>query len=274
MNLRPVINLQQGRLTQDDGGHKAINTPLMHSRTAPFSLDFFWLRTRPYCADIFKVALGIYDLAIREATVKTSKARLTFPRKKAIVYRPSWGTTMETATDQIPDLAIYGFLAVIAVGVTLGFGENRKIVVYQNYDDLGLTFMVPILAYVSLLLSGMKEEALINLLLAITAAALSFGIFGYTVHRTFTANGHSLWRTAVSLVTKFPLAFIWVLQIVNIISPSGKTALERSQNRANALLILTILTPIITALVVERTGFFSPRKVLKGRRIGSIRDTL
>ncbi|WP_320196148.1 hypothetical protein RMR10_022975 [Agrobacterium rosae] len=181
---------------------------------------------------------------------------------------------METGIDQIPHLAIYGLLAVIAVGVILGFGENRKIIVYQNYDDLGLTFMVPVLAYVSLLLSGMKEEAVVNLLLAITAAALSFGIFGYTVHRTFTANGHSLWRTAVALVTKFPLAFIWVLQIVNIISPSGKTALERSQNRANALLILTILTPIITALVVERTGFFSPRKVLKGRRIGSIRDTL
>lgn len=181
---------------------------------------------------------------------------------------------MQTYSDQMPQFVLYGILVLIAVGTILGLGQNRRIVVYQNYDDLGLTFAVPVLAYLAILLLGTKDEAVLNVLLGSTAAALCVAIFGFTVFRTFKNNGGSIWKTALALLTKFPLAFIWVLQIITIISPSGKTAMQRAQSRATALLILTVLTPIITALVVDRSGYFSPRRVLKGKRIGSIRDTL
>lgn len=40
--------------------------------------------------------------------------------------------------------AIMGsLLVVVIIGVFQGFGENRKIIIYSNYDDLGLTFLVP-----------------------------------------------------------------------------------------------------------------------------------
>lgn len=180
---------------------------------------------------------------------------------------------MQTFADQIPQFALYVILLLIAVGAILGFGERRKIVVYENYDDLFLTFAVPALAYASFALLSM-HDAVFYTLLGYTLAAASFGIFLYTAWRTFRANGGSMWKTPLALLTKFPLAFIWVLQIINVINPSGKTGLQRAQNRASALMILAILTPIVTALVVERTGFFSPRAALKGRRIGGIRDTL
>lgn len=161
---------------------------------------------------------------------------------------------------------------LIAAGTVLGFGERRKIVIYGNYDDLFLTFTVPVLAFAALF--GVSSDKLLFTLLGFTAALASVGIFGFTVWRTFKANERSLWKTALAIVTKFPLAFLWVMQIISLISPAGKTGLQRAQNRATALLILTILTPIIAALVVERTGYFSPRGVLKGKRIGAIRDHL
>ncbi len=33
---------------------------------------------------------------------------------------------------------------MIILGVILGFGDNRKIVVFSDYDDLGLTFLIQV----------------------------------------------------------------------------------------------------------------------------------
>lgn len=35
------------------------------------------------------------------------------------------------------------FVFIIVLGVFKGFGENRSIIVFRDYDDLGLTFLVP-----------------------------------------------------------------------------------------------------------------------------------
>lgn len=181
---------------------------------------------------------------------------------------------MQSDASQVPQIIIFAILALIAVGTILGFGERRKIVVFENYDDLFLTFSVPILAYLSVILLSMSKEGLLALLLACTTIAASGFLFLWTVWRTLKANGNSAWRTALSIITKFPLAFIWVLKIISLISPAGDTGVERAKNRASALLILTFLTPIISALVVEKTGYFSPRQVLKGKRIGGVREHL
>ncbi|MGR9372369.1 hypothetical protein [Rhizobium leguminosarum] len=181
---------------------------------------------------------------------------------------------MQSDASQVPHIVIFAILVVIAAGTILGFGERRKIVVFENYDDLFLTFSVPVLVYVSFILFAMSKEGLLALLLGCTTVAASGFVFLLTVWRTLKANHYSTWRTALSLVTKYPLAFIWVLKIISLISPAGDTGVQRAKNRASALLILTFLTPIVAALVVEKTGYFSPRQILKGKRISSVRDHL
>ncbi|TBF36989.1 hypothetical protein ELG88_18065 [Rhizobium leguminosarum] len=181
---------------------------------------------------------------------------------------------MQSDANQVPHIVIFAILVVIAAGTILGFGERRKIVVFENYDDLFMTFSVPVLIYLSFVFLSMSKEGLLALLLGCTTLFASGFVFLFTVWRTLNANDYSVWRTALSIVTKFPLAFIWVLKIISLISPAGDTGVERAKNRASALLILTFLTPIIAALVVEKTGYFSPRQILKGKRIGGVRDHL
>lgn len=41
------------------------------------------------------------------------------------------------------EIVFYGLLIIIIVGVFLGAGRNRRIVVFSDYDDLGLTFLIP-----------------------------------------------------------------------------------------------------------------------------------
>lgn len=75
------------------------------------------------------------------------------------------------------------------------------------------------------------------------------------------------------MVTKLPLAFLWVINLVSLIKPSGQTAKQRRESRVTALLVLTTITPIIGILVVDKSGeLFSPRQWIKGKRINSIRN--
>lgn len=91
----------------------------------------------------------------------------------------------------------------------------------------------------------------------------------------YVDNNCHLFKTILSLFTKFPLAIIWVLNMLSVLSPGGRTAAERRRNRGSSLIILTILTPIMSALVVEREGsLFNPVSWFRGRRIGSVRNNL
>ncbi|WP_165493883.1 hypothetical protein [Azotobacter chroococcum] len=44
-------------------------------------------------------------------------------------------------------IAVVISLAAIIAGIYKGFGDNRTIVVFRNYDDLGLTFLIPVSSF-------------------------------------------------------------------------------------------------------------------------------
>ncbi len=44
---------------------------------------------------------------------------------------------------EIYNIVLAVIFAIIFYGIFLGAGQNRKMVVFMNYDDLGLTFAVP-----------------------------------------------------------------------------------------------------------------------------------
>lgn len=173
-----------------------------------------------------------------------------------------------------------GYIALVMLiifGIFLGSGENRKIVVFKNYDDLGLTFLVPASFVLLLYLIPIGSEYLgikINNLHLIIASIVSGLILIKVIMVTYHGN-ESIFKTFLALLVKFPLAVIWIIALIGVISPSGKDQDERRKNRQSALIILTLLTPIVGLLVVDKTGIFSPKTMLKGKRVGTnIRNNL
>ena len=167
-----------------------------------------------------------------------------------------------------------GFITVIT-GIVLGWGDNRKIIVFRDYNDLGLTFLVPasfVLIYLIFvnLLGGNPLYA------QVIGGLISSCLMILVIINTYNDNKRNISCTLLSLATKMPLTIIWLINIFTLLNPSGKTARQRSQSRGTALIILTILTPIIAQLVVDRSGsYFNPKGWLKGRRgVSHIRNSL
>ncbi len=165
------------------------------------------------------------------------------------------------------------FAIVIIVGVFQGYGENRSIIVYSDYDDLGLTFSIPasffLISYIS---TYFGLELKISFILgSIVSFILTIKVF----INTYNDNDKYLGKTLLSFFTKLPLSIIWILSIISVLDPTGKTANQRRKNRATAMVILAFLTPIIAGLIVNKTGsLVNPKSWFKGRRIGDIRNHL
>ena len=68
----------------------------------------------------------------------------------------------------------------------------------------------------------------------------------------------------IALITKITWGVLFILAILNILSPSGKNAKQRRQNRALAMFFAMVATPIIARLVVNKEGrIFSPDLIRK-----------
>ncbi len=154
-----------------------------------------------------------------------------------------------------------------------GVGENRTIVIFRDYNDLGLTFLIPVSAFlIVMLFTSFGGNPQVGMLLALVVVAILFGILA---RNTYEDNHGSFLYTILAVLTKIPLAFIWVINFIAMLNPGGKTQRERRKNRNSAMLILAFLTPIIGMLVVKKEGsLFNPRDWIKGRRVGSIRNHL
>ena len=171
----------------------------------------------------------------------------------------------------IYNIFLLATLSIIIVGIFLGAGKNRKITVFQDYDDLGLTFLIPTSFFSIIFIFHMfGGSPTYSIPLATIVALILFGIM---VKNSYVDNDRIIWKVLLALITKLPLAFLWVFNLISLIKPSGQTARQRRESRANALLILAIITPIIGLLVVDKSGeLFNPKQWIKGKRVGSIRN--
>lgn len=169
------------------------------------------------------------------------------------------------------NILLLATFSIIIIGIFLGAGKNRTIVVFQDYDDLGLTFLIPTsffgIIFIFHILGG---NPIYSVPLATIVALILFCIM---VRNSYIDNDRVIWKVMLVLITKLPLAFLWVINLISLISPSGQTAKQRRESRVNALLILAIITPIIGLLVVNKSGdLFNPKQWIKGKRVGSIRN--
>lgn len=153
----------------------------------------------------------------------------------------------------VHDAILIVALSILLLGVVLGCGSRRKIVVFSNYDDLGLTFLIPVsviaIAYLFMLCGGTQNVG------AAVGGVVGFAVLVKVFINAYLANGRRLPHTLLAVVTKLPLSVIWVLGLIQVVSPSGNTQRQRSSNRQTGLLMLLVVTPII-GLLAQRSPHF------------------
>lgn len=155
------------------------------------------------------------------------------------------------------EAAIAVALAITITGSILGLKE--RVVIFRNYDDLGLVFLV-----VAPLCIGFITQILWILIPAIVSGV---GLCVWLTWRTWQDNG-SAWKVLVALPTKLVLSVLFIAFVWELLSPSGKTQLARAKQRGTAAAILAVITPVIYRLVKEKVGVLVPRDVLKNTRRG------
>jgi hypothetical protein len=155
------------------------------------------------------------------------------------------------------EVFLFTALLVTAIGCALGF--TNRIVVFRNYDDLGMVF----LATVPLFIGFISAIPWILIPAAITSVALVC----FLAWRSWLDNT-SFWKLLIALPTKLVLSVLFIAFVWDLLSPNGKTQLDRAKQRGFAAVVLAVITPVIYRLVKEKTGVFVPRDVLKNTRRG------
>lgn len=141
------------------------------------------------------------------------------------------------------------YLAIVVVGVILGL--KSKITVFRNYSDLALCFGIPVLVLLELALAaglGPKGNVPILVFVALAVCALLVMI----IWRTWSDNRNPV-GFLIALVTKLPLAILFVLSVVDFVAPKG-TSVQRASARRRGFITLLLLTPLIYGLVRDKAA--------------------
>lgn len=154
-----------------------------------------------------------------------------------------------------------GFL-LTALGCVLGFTD--KIVVFRNYDDLGLAFLGVVPVFIGFI-------SMVRWIL-IPAAIISCAVFMWLLVRTWQDN-QSVWKLLVALPTKLALSVLFIAFLWDVLSPNGQTQIARAKQRGLATAVLAVLTPVIYRLVREKTGVIHPKQAFHGTRRGLTRGS-
>jgi len=162
------------------------------------------------------------------------------------------------------EYALFAILITAILGIILGL--TKTITVFRDFNDLGLVFLFVCAPFFFVPLAGFFNAQQLKKILVYLLLAIEAGIFIFIIIRTFQDNHNPIfWLFA--LITKIPLSLIFILNVLTLINPSGKTGAKRSSSRAGSLTGLLFLMPLVMGLVRERKGFFNPERIVATRRI-------
>ncbi|MAJ38597.1 MAG: hypothetical protein CMK62_00555, partial [Pseudoalteromonadaceae bacterium] len=112
------------------------------------------------------------------------------------------------------NILLAALLVVILMGVIKGCGENRSIIVFRDYDDLGLTFAVPASFYfITLIITWMGGSEKFSLVIG---GAVSLWLFTIVMKNTYLDNDRNVGKFLLAMITKTPLAIIWILNLIKL----------------------------------------------------------
>jgi hypothetical protein len=145
-----------------------------------------------------------------------------------------------------PEYYLYAGIGILLLGIILGF--TKKIVVYRDYSDLTIVFMLVLapMSIYQLIGDKIENKTVITILIGIEALILLWVIIS-----TFLDN-RNIFKTFLALITKIPLGIIFTIYLIDLINPEGKTLYQRKKNTGVSALILIFLGPILHGLVRNR----------------------
>lgn len=151
----------------------------------------------------------------------------------------------------------YMLIAALTVGAGTILGATGRIVVFRDFRDLVVTFSGmagwAVGSYFLIHIAGDRNQNEQTLAIGAIAVALLL-LIGLIIRRSYQDNGAVL-STVLAVLTKLPYAIFVPLLAIQAIAPTGKTAATRASSRASALLILTILAPVLIALTRDKSAF-------------------
>jgi hypothetical protein len=176
---------------------------------------------------------------------------------------------MEATVQAWPDwiFNVYTLIAwIIAVVLGVIMGIKERIVIFRDYNDLGLVFLIGLVPIVLMYLFALTSEASKNVAFMFTAIA-ELIVFLWLVIRTFKDNSNPAYGI-LALVTKISLSVLFIINLLDFVTPAGKTSSKRASSRRKGFAFLLFLTPIVFTLVRNKTGIFNPERTLARRGIG------
>jgi len=158
---------------------------------------------------------------------------------------------------------LIAWIVFVVIGVVMGF--KQKIIVFRDYNDLGLAFLLGLVPVI--LLSIFQFVAQDNQKVGfVFIVVVESGLFLWVVLRTFQDNQNPI-GVLFALVTKITLSVLFIINLLNFVTPSGKTSSERASSRRTGFAFLLVLSPIVFSLVKNKEGIFNPERTLAGRGI-------
>jgi len=158
------------------------------------------------------------------------------------------------------EYVLIAWICIVIIGVLLGIKD--VIVVFRNYNDLALVFAtgIMIVAAVYAAMANENRESLFPAFFVVLAIILVV----WVIFRTIRDNQNPLWMI-IAFITKITLSVVFLINLINFVTPAGKTTRARAATRRSSFVALLLIAPITFALIKEKNGIFSPRAVLGGR---------
>ena len=148
---------------------------------------------------------------------------------------------------QTNTLGIVGVSILLATVLGVAMSLAKKSVFYADFNDLAVSMgmcALPALVLMVGLSFGQGDAP------RYIAGAIFVGLFLKSVVRTYKTNNGSIWKTAVLMVGKVTLSFLYIVYLLEAL-----TAKKRS-DRGKAWFVLAILTPLMLALTENHKGLF------------------
>lgn len=145
-------------------------------------------------------------------------------------------------------IIIISIFIIIFITYLKATNKNQTIIVYEDWNDVGLSFfsiIFPIFITVLFLnIDSLSKYAFfIGFILLVT-------LLGKLVLDTYKANNGNILYFLMAFITKIFLGMTLFTQIINIISPQEDE--NGNSNFWSAILILLVVVPMVKNLVVNK----------------------
>ncbi len=137
---------------------------------------------------------------------------------------------------------------IICITYFKGKDDYRKIIVYEDWNDVGLSFFSIVFpAFTTIILMNIEFLSPYSLQIGFS---LMIVLLGKLAIHTYKSNNESILYFLMAFITKILLGITLFTQIMNIINPNEDE--NGNSNFWSALLILMIVVPMVNNLVVNK----------------------